>query len=390
MECNLRLCVAILIGAVSWSHAHAADAILAKALAPYQVNGQVDWDRVKRAAAKESLAARVPLVAPASAPAASPSANSPPAPQPGSDAAKGAPKNNCKQGVIFLLRQNFSDLHLFECPTQAAEAKGASFSWTDDGVADDRAWSVNGMVAAAYSVGGDTASQPGETKLMGFSLAPYAQLNRETHSKLTKKNSDVQTLGGSLEVGFDTWTPGNHFQNYLRFSASSVEDQVQNNEYFHAIGEWLPVYAFTDQLCIGVVCGAVPASQLGSMQLLYRFSPELKVLYDRALDNSAPIFFSKESESVRIGPEVTLTTKLFGPGTVLWPDYIDLSKFLFKTTYYWSIEANSGRDFSWFDSSLTYNLGDGHLGLTLSYQNGYVEETGQETELTKLSLTGKF
>jgi hypothetical protein len=367
MEGSLRLCVAILIGALIWSStAKAETTALMKVLENYRTSsGEVDWAKVKQDAnAQEQQEKSKPVAA----------APKPPAPK-----------------VTFLLRQNFSDIHLFEDPTKVAEAKGASFSWTDDRVGDDRAWSANGMAAVAYSLPGDFAKKPGETAIMGVSFVPYVQLNRETHSKLTKKNSDVQTYGGSFELGLDTWTPGEHFQNYVRLSGSSVNDQVADTENFHSIAEWLPVYKFTKNVCVGVVCGAIPVSQLGSgPQVLYKFDPELKAIYDRTSDDNAPIFFSNKPEAFRIGPEVTLLMKLFGPEAVICDDYIDLAKFLFKATYYWNVETFSDRDFSWFDTSLTYNIGDGHLGLTLSYQNGYLEVTGAQTDLTKISLTGKF
>jgi hypothetical protein len=296
--------------------------------------------------------------------------------------------------VTFLLRQNFSDIHVFEDPNKVAEAKGASFSWTDDRVAEDRIWSVNGMVALAYTIGGSFADQPGQVSLLGASFVPYAQLNRETHSKLTKKNSQIETYGASLEFGLDIGGSGEKYfnQQFWRISASSVNDVAKNKEIAHVSAEWIPIYRFTDNFCIGLSCGLIPVSQLGAgPQIIYKLNPEIRTLYDRAQDDGDHIFFSNEEDAIRIGPEVTLLMKLFGPGLVIWEDYFDLSKFLFKTTYSWDYETNSGRDFSWLDTSLTYNLGkSGHLGLTASYQNGYSQDVGERTEVGKLSLTGKY
>jgi hypothetical protein len=58
--------------------------------------------------------------------------------------------------------------------------------------------------------------------------------------------------------------------------------------------------------------------------------------------------------------------------------------------YHWAYETYSGRGLSLFQSSLTHNIADGHLGLTGSYGRGNDEDTGVLSNIYKISLTGKL
>ncbi len=224
------------------------------------------------------------------------------------------------QTVTFLLRQNFSDIQLFDCASKVATAKGAEFSWSNDRVARDEAWTVNGMAAVAVSVRGDLSENTGRIGFMGATLAPYVQLNRETHSANTQKNTDTTIYGVSLEVGLDASALGRH---YLRTSLSGVDDQIKNTNFFHAKFEWIPA---NKAICVGTACGVFASEQLsaspGMPQLMYRFSPEFKIQYDNALESSKPILFSGKDQSMRIGPEINFLTWFFykegGPIPDLW------------------------------------------------------------------------
>jgi hypothetical protein len=290
----------------------------------------------------------------------------------------------------FLLRQNFSDIHLFDCATSVANAKGAEFSWSSDNVTNDDTWSVAGMAALALPFKGDFSKSPGQIAYMGAMVVPYAQLNRVTHSSLISKNVDTRIYGLSVELGFDADTLGRH---YLRSSASSVDNEIKNSNYFHGIFEWIPV---SKDICLGTVCGLLTPEQLamhqGVPQILFRVAPELKIQYDQALENSAPVTFSGKTNSLRVGPEVTVVARLFYKEALpVLGGLVDLTNFVAKVTYHWDVETYSGNNFSWFDASLTYNIGkEGHLGLSASYQKGEAEETGAPTDIYKVTLTGKF
>jgi hypothetical protein len=58
---------------------------------------------------------------------------------------------------------------------------------------------------------------------------------------------------------------------------------------------------------------------------------------------------------------------------------------------HWAYETYSGRGLGLFQANLTYNIDDdGYFGLTSSYQRGRDEDTGVQTNLYKVALTGKI
>lgn len=61
------------------------------------------------------------------------------------------------------------------------------------------------------------------------------------------------------------------------------------------------------------------------------------------------------------------------------------------TTYSWLTASDSHEQFSYFKSSLTFNLDEaGHFGLSGSYTKGRSEETGRRLDIWEAGLTGKF
>jgi hypothetical protein len=289
-------------------------------------------------------------------------------------------KSNLRQGqaegpgdstVSFLIRQDFSDIWLFDKPTAVSNAKGATLSWANDNIAHDATWSIHGMGAVVVSIPGGYLDKG--YPVLGASLAGYAQIDREIHSNLVKKNSDALAGGIAGEIGFDTG-PGSQ---YFRLSAGAVNDRLADQTAFTTMLEWLPIYG--GDKCIGSPC-SVPG-----LPVIYRFQPELKLQYDRTTDDGSLIAFSNRKDSFRVGPEFTFLFKPFGP------DMEFFSRFHGQVTYHPWYEVFSGKSQYWLDSSVTYNIDDkGHLGLTGSYSRGYTELTGVLTDLFKISLTGKL
>jgi hypothetical protein len=59
-----------------------------------------------------------------------------------------------------------------------------------------------------------------------------------------------------------------------------------------------------------------------------------------------------------------------------------------QTTYSWLSDDNTNQHFSYFKSSLTFNLDQaGHFGLTGSYTKGRAEDTGRRLDLWEAGLT---
>jgi hypothetical protein len=271
--------------------------------------------------------------------------------------------------VTFLVRQSFSDIWLFDDPNKVSEVKGATASWSQDNIAHDTTWSIHGMGAAVVSVPGAF----GNNSVLGANLASYVQVDREIHSKLTKKNADTIVGGGTSEVGIDAFGGSQ----YLRLSAAALTDRIADQTSVTTMFEWLPVYGGDN--CIGSPC-AVPG-----LPIIYRFQPELKVQYDHTTDAGALLTFSGRKEALRIGPEFTFLFKPFGPQLAF------LSQLHGQITYHPWIEVYSDTRQSWLDASLTYDIDHaGHLGLTGSYTRGSTEQTGVLTNIYKIALTGKL
>jgi hypothetical protein len=99
---------------------------------------------------------------------------------------------------------------------------------------------------------------------------------------------------------------------------------------------------------------------------------------------SAPSPFAERNEAFRAGPAVTVALdgiKEFG--YVPWW----IQRIHYEITYGWLYNFLSGRDYELLDTSLTFALDPkGHLGLTLSYRNGKLVETGQDVDLANIAL----
>jgi hypothetical protein len=272
----------------------------------------------------------------------------------------------------LLLRQNFSDVGLFQKPAKPSQAKGAEISWSRDNISHDSMWSFHGMLAAAINIGGKYATNAGPS-IVGFTAAPYIQFDRESHSNQINKNIDTITGGGAGEIGFDNLLGG---EQYFRGRLAIVEDRVKNTTIANGTLEWLPVYA---EDCIGFPC------PLKGTSLIYRFQPGFKLQYDSAVGTKMPLAFSNRFESFRVGPEFTLLYQPFGTKIPI------IERMHGKTTFHWAMETYSRRRLWLLDTSVTYDLDDaGYIGLTGSYQKGSTEEAGQDIDLYKIALTGKF
>ena len=103
--------------------------------------------------------------------------------------------------------------------------------------------------------------------------------------------------------------------------------------------------------------------------------------------STQPIF-AEHNEAFRTGPTVTLAIdgiKEFG--YVPWW----IQRMHYEITYGWLYDFLSGRDYELLDTSLTFALDEaGHLGLTFSYRNGQLVETGQDVDLANIALSVSY
>lgn len=289
----------------------------------------------------------------------------------------------CGRGEVslgFILRQDFTDISLFECPTapNIQRAIGSRISLTFDELAHTTSVSVDGLAAGAVRYYRDPQT---DGPFRGIEFGPYLQGNEMyqfSSPTAPSKTSDTMTAGGYTEFGFG----GSEEQNYFRIRGGEVfGSSGTGSETF--VGEWIPVY---DTWHIGT------SYSLHGTDVVYQFSPELMVQYDQLEygPNKYLLFFA-HNDALRIGPEVVL--KLWLDSRLItdpfWQNVAD--KTTFTVTYHASQDAYSGRNYSWLQPVLTYNLDDaGHFALSASYGYGNLEATANMASQFKMGLAGKF
>lgn len=286
------------------------------------------------------------------------------------------PTDDSKQ-FRFLLRQDFTDVSIITVPDPSgsgnSKASGASIGYTKDGVTKNALWTVQGTVIGAYSF--DNGYGPENTvNLYAGTFGLYAGLNKQANSNpkiAATKDSDVQSYGGLIELGFDHILGGDQ---WIRAKSGVVEDHIRSTTTWSTTLEWIPVYPPFIHFPRFI---SLPLTQVG-----FRFDPSIVVQYDTARNQK--LLFSNGPDSLRIGPQLSLWVQPFA-------DIAYLSNINWNTTYHRYYETYSGRYLYWFQTAATYNLdASGMLGLTGSYQRGNDELTGKKTDQLKLTLTGKL
>jgi hypothetical protein len=286
--------------------------------------------------------------------------------------------------VTPLIRKSFADIFLFDCPTKAAQAEGAELSVLSDNLTRNTTWSASGMAALVYQHYGTWEG------MLGFSMAPYVQVDEQRNSKLKfrSKDTDVVTAGLSAEIGFDAGA----WSHYTRLRASSTSDQVKGTSSGTLTAEWIPVAcSYNTGLPIDIGC---PNTLPGTI-FLYRFSPELVVQYDGTFGSNDVLAFSNRQTALRIGPQFNLILqplpKILERSGLTGPIFTFLSNLSAHLTYHIYREVYSDRNFSYLETALVYNIDPaGHAGIKASYTKGRQEQTGDKIDQFKLALTVKY
>jgi hypothetical protein len=287
-----------------------------------------------------------------------------------------------KGSLGFILRQDFTDISLFECPTadNLKKAVGSRLSLTFDELAHTTSISVDGLAAGALRYYGDGR------QFEGVVLGPYVQgtgMYQFESPSAPSKTIDTVTAGGYAEFGFND--PLVHWQNYFRIRGGEVYGNSGMIGSDTVIGEWMPVYD-TDTVHIGT------SSYIKGTKIDYQFSPELLVEYDQLVYGPKKyLLFSTSNDALRIGPEGVL--KLWVDSRRIGDQFLETiaDRTIISITYHASWDTYSGRSYSWLQSVLTYNLDPGgHVALSAGYGYGNSETTANMTSQFKVGLAGKF
>ena len=274
--------------------------------------------------------------------------------------------------TTWLLRQGFNDIWLFNDPSKTAEAQGATFSYTSDRVAQNNSWTVHAMGSVVFQYYNNRYGAPDAFNFIGLSLAPYVQIDRITNSNLSaqKNNVDEITSGGSAEAGFDMLGGANYF----RLSGAGVDDQIANKTSGLAELEWIPVYR---NLYFNFPFG------LPNIPVIFVFGPELKVRYDDVVVNDTT---GAKEYLWRYGPQLALRYRL---DASYLPSF--LQSISGQTTFSWLDASEITQSYSYFMTSLSYNLDkDNHVALSGSYTKGRSEQIGRQIDLWQTGLNAKW
>src|SRR5271166_4482492 len=123
-----------------------------------------------------------------------------------------------------ILRDSYSDLSFFDtstCATDLSKVKGATFSWSYDGIAKNNQWLAEGVAGARFLYLEQTPGT-GEPYVNYIAIAPLVQFQRVTNSspKQAKSNIDVLSPGVSSEAFIDQLTPNSQMYLGLRGNAN--------------------------------------------------------------------------------------------------------------------------------------------------------------------------
>lgn len=272
-------------------------------------------------------------------------------------------------GFQFLLRQDWKDFNLLECPGPTADAAGAQISFTDDLANRNRIWAIDGTVAIVYNSLMDPYEWWQPTYL---NFGAYASIDRSFNSAAAFTSSDVDKLayGAFAQAGYTS----QQLQSFFRARGAIVENHIKNTSSANFNAEYIPVY---DPLYIHYPTPAF-------LGYVLRFDPMLFVRYSEVTGKNQILAFNNRTEALRVGAEATLRL-LPGLGAG------DSTPLRAALTYRWAEEIYTGRKLSWFQTEITYNIDPtGHLAVGFSYKRGNDEDTGVFANIYRLGLTGKI
>ena len=275
---------------------------------------------------------------------------------------------------FVLLRSTWSDVGILANPIEAQKAAGATIAFTQNYVGANRNWTAQGVAAVGYS--NITPFTPGVTGgWFDKTVAVYVQdnSNYNTNAKLTSKNSDTRTAGLAGELGYVDLS-GNNYQ-FFRVTPSVTQDAIKGTTSVAIMGEYIPAFqGLWDNF--GYFGGNINA----------QVDPDLKVQYASTTDTKNPLAFSEKSQSLRIGPEVTLIVQPYTAGTNPFLDRIALN-----VTYHPWYDTYAKHAAYWWTNALVYNLTtDGNFAVSAKYNRGLDENSGEMTNQYIIGLSGKL
>lgn len=255
------------------------------------------------------------------------------------------------------------------------KAKGASASYTQDYVGNNRIWAAQGMAAAVFSDCRviDFTAGGSDSGFFEKSIGIYAQVNAtyNSNSQMARNNVDTRTAGLAGELAYANGLD----INVVRVTPNVVVDQIHGTTAVAVMAQYVPIWLTVDALWHHYML-------FGS--IWFQFDPTLDLQYASSTSHT-PLLFSGRDQSLRIGPELTFVVQPFASSHNL------LSQIGINETFHPWYEAYSSRSSYWWANSIFYNITpDGNFAVAFSYNRGLDENSGAMTNQYVVSLTGKY
>jgi hypothetical protein len=284
--------------------------------------------------------------------------------------------------AFLLVRRSRSAIGSFADPKPFGQAAGAEFAWANDYIADNEVWSARGIVAASFVHYGKVLRD--DPYIDTLTLAPYVNFDRVSNSTRITSDVDNLTYGGVFEAGFANVFGATQF---LDISGEVVTSFAGESKNWSIDLEWQPVGGRNPK------GGNTIFAYLGAPQPFGRYfvitaSPKLQAEYVAELGEvSTQPIFAEHNQAFRAGSAMTLAIDGVKIDPVPWW----IQRLHYEISYGWLYDFLSGRDYELLDTSLTFALDPkGHLGLTFSYRNGQLVETGQDVDLANIALSVSY
>jgi hypothetical protein len=286
----------------------------------------------------------------------------------------------------LLIRRSLDDVGSFAAPSDFSDAAGAEFAWADNRIEENEVWSARGLIARPFLVhrGEQNLDRPYVRSVL---IAPYINFDRVSNSKKVTDDVDNLTYAGVVEASVARFLGATH---YLDLSADYVTSFAGEEKNWFVDLKWHPVDGGS-QVSNKTILSYMNSPRPLGRYFVWSVTPSAQAQYvsDLTEADTQPIFAERD-EALRIGPSVFLTVdgkshEVFSQ--VPWW----ASRIHYQIAYSWLYDLLSGRDYELLDTALKLGLDPaGHVGLTLSYRNGQLFETGQDVDLANIALSFSY
>jgi hypothetical protein len=280
----------------------------------------------------------------------------------------------------FLVRQSLEDINTLTAPKPTKDVTGAQFSYNRDNLSPNTVWSARGVVAVPiYGHYGPPSKDDRYSVRPAFAVAPFISFDKVSNSSATQQSANVNNLSFGMvseallaNVGLEK--PTDHYFR-LKGGVNTDFEGALKSSYLRA--EWEPVST------ANFINAPYPLLNFNVVPLF-----KLRADYMNQAGKITQPVFADHNQALRFGPRVGFEIQPVS-GLGLWPSWFE--NFNLVATYSFLQDTLSQRNYSLFDSTLTYNIDkDGNYAVSGSYRKGRLDETGARVEQIMVGLAIKL